>query len=161
MWTFSRKAFFEFLAQFFGISCFLPKKWRKIEKSLKLPPFWAKKWGKTQNIKNPYWQKFYLLGNFIFPNFGVNMTIFEEEDRFFVIFWFFGKNRNFFRFWPPTGPKKTFWRKKFLFLQILMIDILDKQNLKIIQHKIAILWIFKVLTWTQILSPRRQFSPMF
>ena len=37
--------------------------------------------GKTKNFKNPFPTKFYLLGNLIFPDFGVNMTIFEEEDR--------------------------------------------------------------------------------
>ena len=96
--NFSRKAFFLFFGQFFGISCFLQKNSAKIQFFAKNATILGEKMGKTQNFKNSSIQKFYLLGNFIFPNCGVNMTIFEEEDRFFVIFWFFGKNRNFFRF---------------------------------------------------------------
>ena len=59
---------------------------------------------KTENFKNPRDTKFYLLGNFNFTNFGINLIIFEEEDSFFA---FFAKNRNFFQFFVIDSGSKN------------------------------------------------------
>jgi len=50
----------------------------------------------------------YSLGNFNLTNFGVNLTIFEEEDSFFAFFSFFGKNHNFFWNFPADSSKNIF-----------------------------------------------------
>ena len=96
---------------------FFAKKWRKISFFAKIAAIFGHKIGKTQNFKNPQCEKFYILGNFNLANFGVNLTIFEEEDRFFVFFSFFGKNRNFFGNFPADDSKKKifgifFWNAK-------------------------------------------------
>ena len=53
---------------------------------VKLPPFWAKKIGKTQKFQKMAREKFYLLENFNLTNFGLNLTIFEKEDSFLAFF---------------------------------------------------------------------------
>ena len=93
---------------------FFAEKSRKMAFLVKLTSFWAKKIGKTKKFKNPPREKFYLMGNFNFTNFGVNLTIFEEEDSFFAFFAFFAKNRNFFQFFVIPGRKiHFFWKKNF------------------------------------------------
>ena len=90
---------------------FFQKYGQKSHFSLKLPPFWVTKSKKLKIKKNSRWKKFYLWWNFIFTNFWINLTIFEEEDRFFAFFHFLVKNATFFNFDPVWGQKNKFLKK--------------------------------------------------
>ena len=82
----------------------------------------AHKVPKNENFKNPPHRRFYSLGNFNFTNFGVNLTIFEEEDSFLAFFAFFAKNRNFFQFFATVGRKIHFFGNIFFHAKFCGIE---------------------------------------
>ena len=106
--------------------------WRHMAKNgpkshfwLKLPPFWAKKMGKTKNFKNLRGTKFYLLGTLFFQILGSIWPFLKKKigfSRFSDFLRFSAKNRNFFTFLPMTRRKMKFLKKIF-FYWILTIKL--------------------------------------